>query len=117
MESFKVNKFVKILAVLLFPLLIGCVNKQRKQYNHICDSLNRLDFPPRQFDQPSVISDYLLFWGNIFNKTFSEYLLHITYNKKRLLVIFPDNIPKPDDLFSGNNTKQHVPFCSGIHSY
>ena len=50
MESFKVNKFVKILAVLLFPLLIGCVNKQRKQYNHICDSLNRLDFPPRQFD-------------------------------------------------------------------
>ena len=40
MESFKVNKFVKILAVLLFPLLIGCVNKQRKQYNHICDSLN-----------------------------------------------------------------------------
>ena len=50
MESFKVNKFVKIFAVLLFPLLIGCVNKQRKQYNHICDSLNSLDFPPRQFD-------------------------------------------------------------------
>ena len=37
------------LLLLLFSLA-GCVNKQKKQYRHIRDSLNRLDFPPRLFD-------------------------------------------------------------------
>ena len=37
------------LLLLLFSLA-GCVNKQKKQYRHIRDSLNRLDFPPRMFD-------------------------------------------------------------------
>ena len=35
---------------LLLALLVGCVNKEEKRYRYVCDSLNRLDFPPRQFD-------------------------------------------------------------------
>ena len=46
MESIK----VKILVILSFFLLGGCVNRQVKQYNYICDSLSNLDFPPRVFD-------------------------------------------------------------------
>ena len=51
MASFKADKFMKIFTLLLLLFsLVGCVNKQKKQYLHICDSLNRLDFPPREFD-------------------------------------------------------------------
>ena len=46
MESIK----VKILVILSFFLWGGCVNRQVKQYNYICDSLSNLDFPPRVFD-------------------------------------------------------------------
>lgn len=46
METVKVN----ILIILSFFLLGGCVNKQVKQYNYICDSLSSLDFPPRILD-------------------------------------------------------------------
>ena len=35
---------------LLLALLVGCVNKEEKRYRYVCDSLNRLDFPPRLFD-------------------------------------------------------------------
>lgn len=35
---------------LLLALLVGCANKEEKRYRYVCDSLNRLDFPPRQFD-------------------------------------------------------------------
>ena len=35
---------------LLLALLVGCVNKEEKRYRYVCDSLNRLNFPPRQFD-------------------------------------------------------------------
>lgn len=35
---------------LLLALLVGCVNKEEKRHRYVCDSLNRLDFPPRLFD-------------------------------------------------------------------
>lgn len=50
MESIKVNKFIKASIVLLFLFLVGCVNKQVKQYNYTCDSLSRLTFPLREVD-------------------------------------------------------------------
>lgn len=51
MAYFKTDKFMKIFTLLLLLFsLVGCVNRQRKQYNHICDSLSRLTFPPREFD-------------------------------------------------------------------
>lgn len=36
--------------LLLLVLLVGCTNKEEKRYRYVRDSLNRLDFPPRQFD-------------------------------------------------------------------
>lgn len=42
---------MKILPFLLITLSLGgCMNPKEKWYHHMCDSLSRLDYPPRQFD-------------------------------------------------------------------
>lgn len=42
---------VVMITVSLFCLFsVSCISRQEREYRHICDSLNSLDFPPRVFD-------------------------------------------------------------------
>ena len=43
--------FPLMMAVLLFCLFsVSCINKQKREYRHMCDSLSKMDFPPRVLD-------------------------------------------------------------------
>lgn len=42
---------ITMMAVSLFCLFsVSCINKQKREYRHMCDSLSKMDFPPRVLD-------------------------------------------------------------------
>ena len=42
---------ITMMVVSLFCLFsVSCINKQKREYRHMCDSLSKMDFPPRVLD-------------------------------------------------------------------
>lgn len=35
---------------IILLISVSCINKQKREYRHVCDSLSKMDFPPRVLD-------------------------------------------------------------------